>query len=187
MQTQVKGDYIYAANGAGGLQIFDIKNPLNPTWVTGVDLDSDATGVTLDGDRAYVALADKTTAVIDISNPFTAKLIDTRKKDTPGNIKSTDTHITTRKDVEYVSGGKTITAIKLLPEPDVKEVDDNTLIISLPDDLPTGAYNIDLTGEHGDTSTIANAIEVTLPPFGKPAFTMEDLKKALEKMKKDPQ
>lgn len=186
-QTQVKGDYIYAANGAGGLQIFDIKNPLNPTWVTGVDLDGDADGITIEGNRAYVDLDNQSTAVIDISNPFEAKQIDTITKDHISDTRtSTTPQITVHKGIEYVSGSKTITAIKLIPEPDVKLVDDNTIMLSLPDDLPTGVYDIDITGPQDKTSSLSNAIEVSLPPFGKPAFTMEDLKKVMEKMKKNP-
>jgi hypothetical protein len=63
---------IYAASGDGGLQLYDIKNPLNPTWMTGVDLESPVTLIATHAQRAYIALKDRHIAVIDISRPFNA-------------------------------------------------------------------------------------------------------------------
>ncbi len=73
-QDAAQGDYLYIAHGVGGLQIFDIKNPLNPTWVTDVELPAAALSVTVDGDAAYVGLAQGGIAVIDIRRPSEARL-----------------------------------------------------------------------------------------------------------------
>ena len=81
------------------------------------------------------------------------------------------------------TGGKTITAIKLLPKLDTKKPDENALGISLPGDLPTGAYDIEFTDPQANTFTMDNAIEVTAPAFGKQKLTMEDLEKAMKHMK----
>jgi hypothetical protein len=62
----------YTATGQGGLQLYDIKNPLNPTWMTGIDFKASATDVTTNATRAYVALADRHIAVININDPFAA-------------------------------------------------------------------------------------------------------------------
>ncbi len=74
-QDAAQGDYLYVAHGAGGLQIFDIKNPLNPTWVTGVELPAAALSVAVGGDAAYVGLAEGGIAVIELSQPIEARLV----------------------------------------------------------------------------------------------------------------
>ena len=70
-----QGDYLYIAHGAGGLQIFDIKNALNPTWITGVELPAAAERLVVTADAAYVALAQGGIAVVDIHDPFAARLV----------------------------------------------------------------------------------------------------------------
>jgi len=65
-----EGNYLYSANGVGGLQVFDNKNPLNPIWVTGVDLPGNSIGVAINKTRAYVISDIGLLSEIDISNPF---------------------------------------------------------------------------------------------------------------------
>ena len=69
------GDYLFAAHGADGLQIFDIRNPLNPTWMTGVDLPHSALDLALHNDYAYVATGQGGIAVVDVHNPFQGRLV----------------------------------------------------------------------------------------------------------------
>ncbi len=83
-QVTTRGQYAYVAKGDDGLQVFDINNPLNPTWITGVDVPA-AHGVALYRDRAYVALADGI-AVVDIGNPFQARLLEILRLDHPVRI-----------------------------------------------------------------------------------------------------
>lgn len=72
----------YVAQGDNGLQVYDITNPLYPTWMTGVDIPGDARAVALDGDLALVA-TDTGLAVVDITNPYQARLRATLKLDRP--------------------------------------------------------------------------------------------------------
>lgn len=65
--------YALTASDSAGVQIYDIKNPLNPIWVTGVDLATAAVSVTYTNDTGYVATADGI-AVIDLHDPFSAYL-----------------------------------------------------------------------------------------------------------------
>lgn len=74
-QDAAEGDYLYVAHGDSGLQIFDIKNPLNPTWITGVELPRAAQRVVLAAGAAYVGLAGGGLAAIDIGQPFGARLV----------------------------------------------------------------------------------------------------------------
>lgn len=65
----------YAANGAAGLQVFDIRNPLNPTWITGVDLPGSAQQVALLPRHAVVGHDRRQLAIVDVRNPFQAQQI----------------------------------------------------------------------------------------------------------------
>lgn len=75
------GSYAFAAQGSNGLQVFDINNPLNPTWITGVNFPGDAQHITLAADRAYLAMGDGGLAIADISNPFEARWLSTTATD----------------------------------------------------------------------------------------------------------
>jgi hypothetical protein len=67
--------YAFVAQGDAGVQVFDIANPLNPIWMTGVDLAAATQVVTLDG-RAYALHARTRLAELDIENPYQTRLID---------------------------------------------------------------------------------------------------------------
>jgi len=66
---------LFTAWGKNGLQIFDITNPLNPTWMTGVDTPAAVVSIALWQDYAYLALTNKRIAVVDISNPHQSSLV----------------------------------------------------------------------------------------------------------------
>lgn len=65
------GSYAFLAQDTAGLQVFDIDNALNPTWVTGVELDG-ARDVAIIDQQAFV-LGRAGIAVIDIADPFRAR------------------------------------------------------------------------------------------------------------------
>ena len=65
--------YALTAAAAAGLQIYDIKNPLNPIWVTGVELAGAATSVAYANDTGFVVTTSGL-AVIDLHDPFSARL-----------------------------------------------------------------------------------------------------------------
>ncbi|MBI3774627.1 MAG: hypothetical protein HY273_03580 [Gammaproteobacteria bacterium] len=66
--------YALTAADSAGLQIYDINNPLNPIWATGVDLPAAATSVAYANDTGYVATA-AGIAVIDLHDPSSARLL----------------------------------------------------------------------------------------------------------------
>ena len=68
------GRYLYAAQRERGIQVFDIKNPLNPTWITGIELPGTAVDVAIYERLAYVALGKAGLAELDIANPFHPQL-----------------------------------------------------------------------------------------------------------------
>lgn len=70
----IRGNFAFVSQGDAGLQVFDIRNPLNPTWVTGIDL-ADADAVALEQHRAWVLHSGgRRVAAVDISEPFQARV-----------------------------------------------------------------------------------------------------------------
>ncbi len=68
-----QGKFAFTANSATGLQVFDITNPLNPTWATGVDINGTVNAIWLDGQVAYLAVdngEDEGLVMADIRNPY---------------------------------------------------------------------------------------------------------------------
>ena len=65
----VKGNYAYIAEGNTGLQIYNISNPANPTFVGQKILPGSAKDVKVIGDLAYVADEYAGLRIIDVSNP----------------------------------------------------------------------------------------------------------------------
>lgn len=74
-------NYAFAAQGNNGLQIFDIKNQLNPTWITGINFPGDARRVVLAGNHAYLAMGDGGLAIANIDSPFEAQWLSTTTTD----------------------------------------------------------------------------------------------------------
>ncbi len=66
------GGYALTASGSGGLQVYDVKNPLNPVWGGGAELDGQAWGVAADPERALavVAAGDGGLALFDLQQPL---------------------------------------------------------------------------------------------------------------------
>lgn len=75
----VRGGFAFVAQGDAGLQVFDIRNSLNPTWVTGIALPgASALALSRDhmGNHLWVLHAGGTrVAAIDVSDPFQARMI----------------------------------------------------------------------------------------------------------------
>ena len=65
-----RGRYLLTAQHRYGLQIFDAKNPLNPTWITGFDAIGDAIDIANIEQLAHVLSADGGVHQFDVSNPF---------------------------------------------------------------------------------------------------------------------
>ncbi len=81
-KSYVSGDYLYEADDAGGLRIFDISNPKNPVQVgTYTDTGSSAVlDVVVAGKYAYIADAGSSVdgvGILDVSNPALPTLIGT--------------------------------------------------------------------------------------------------------------
>ena len=94
------------------------------------------------------------------------------------------TRITAYDGTLYFSGNSSITALHPLPATTWQaDADDHAgYQLTIAADMPVGSYTL-----HIDDSVIRNAITIDMPGFSKPKFTMEDLKKALKKMRQKDQ
>src|SRR5262245_54998463 len=68
----ISGDYAYLATGVTGLRILDISDPAKPVDNCAIYIEGGATGVAVDGDRAYVAKHDTGLIDIVITNTMTS-------------------------------------------------------------------------------------------------------------------
>ena len=64
----VSGDYAYVADGAAGLIVVDVSDPVFPKQITSLPM-ANACGVAISGSRAYVAGGTAGFFVVDISDP----------------------------------------------------------------------------------------------------------------------
>lgn len=94
------------------------------------------------------------------------------------------TRITTDDGTLYFSGNTSITALRPLPATPWKaDADDHgSYDLTIAADMPDGSYTM-----HIDDLKIDNAITVQAPKFSRPKFTMDDLNKALKKMRQPAQ
>jgi hypothetical protein len=68
--VKVKDDKVYIADGYGGVEVVDVTDPLNPSVIGYVDLVDGSTGITIEGNYAYVSeYILGGLQVVDISNP----------------------------------------------------------------------------------------------------------------------
>jgi len=70
IEVTVQGQYAYVADGAGGIKVVDVANPLAPAIVASFATTSLARHVDVDGDRLYVAMGSDGILVLDVTNPL---------------------------------------------------------------------------------------------------------------------
>jgi hypothetical protein len=68
----VDGDYAYIAGNNNGLHIFDISNPVSPTWVAQVEFPGTARRVVVKDGYAYVVGFEDGLKIVDVSQPDSA-------------------------------------------------------------------------------------------------------------------
>jgi hypothetical protein len=88
--------------------------------------------------------------------------------------------ITTNNETLYLSGNTSITALRPLPGTTLNKPENNMpgYNLNIAADMPIGNYHL-----HIDDQRINNGVAIELPKFNKPKFSMDDLNKALEKMR----
>jgi len=77
MDVAVDGNYAYIAGNGHGLHIFDISNPLNPTWVNRVDTPGEAWRADITDGYAYVAALNDGLQIIDVNPPESSYIVKT--------------------------------------------------------------------------------------------------------------
>ena len=75
VQSHFRDHFLFALTASGRLDVYDINNNLNPTWVTSVELEGEGHDSFLNGDRLYVASGQGGIHIIDTANPFESRLL----------------------------------------------------------------------------------------------------------------
>ncbi len=70
-------NFLYAAVGYQGLEIWDVSNPSNPARISCYNTSDYAKGVYISGNYAYVADGDSGLIILDISDPINPALVST--------------------------------------------------------------------------------------------------------------
>jgi hypothetical protein len=73
--VRLNGNYAYIAAGVNGLQIFDVSDPNNPTWLKQVKLGYDADDITFGNGYAYVTDYQGFLFIVDISEPSLSHVV----------------------------------------------------------------------------------------------------------------
>lgn len=79
----VDGQYAYVADGIEGLRVLDVSDPDNP-WLIGTGkarTTSGAVEVSVVGGRAYVAAADSSLFIVDVTNPLDLRVLSELRTD----------------------------------------------------------------------------------------------------------
>ncbi len=93
------------------------------------------------------------------------------------------TRLHVRGNTLYGAGMRHIIAFATLPDVALANSSATSTQAGLPADMPNGAYDVVLMKESGDGAPpfIAhNGLTIEMPAFGKPSFTMEDLKRIMK-------
>jgi hypothetical protein len=69
-ETQIVGQFVIVADGAGGLQVIDVRLPISPLLVGNLDPPWQALDIKVVGHLAFVAAGENGLRIIDLSNPF---------------------------------------------------------------------------------------------------------------------
>jgi len=75
LNVDVVGSIAYVANGASGLQLIDVSNPLKPSILSSIDLPGEIVSVKVVNDRAFVVSPWNGIQVVDVSDPEQPRLV----------------------------------------------------------------------------------------------------------------
>lgn len=144
-----------------------------------IPLPRPVTDMRLEGDRLFVASGDRAILEFTLGGGNSWRL----KTRYPHLNPVTRLHV--RGNTLYGAGARHITAIATLPDIPMTPVSATTTRADTPADLPNGAYDLVLMEMGTDTPPFVahNALTLEMPAFGKPSFTLEDLKRVMEQRK----
>lgn len=113
---------------------------------------------------------------IDLQNPASEKL--ESRYQILGNVNK----LTVGSRALYFAGAPSIVALHALPAVNWERLADDSYVIHSPGDLPLGDYDLQINNTRYD-----NVLSVVMQKFSKPKFTLDDLKKALDKIHRQQQ
>jgi len=155
-------DYVFIADGAGGLQIIDVGNnagtPENPQFVGSIDTPGDASGLWVnavyqkDLVYAYIADGDKGYRVIDVTDPTKPVEVENLAYEIPGF--ASDVAVNDTSDIAIVaagSGGLTILNMAVPAKP--------------PQTYPENNSELDNCFIHSTSGSLSNHLSILWIPL----------------------
>gem|GEM_PF-4497715 len=180
--VRARGRQIAVYQSGGGISLLQREDD-HLEAVAQIPLRGTTQDIQLTAERLYVLQQNRQILVFDISRPRHWHILTSYRTLNPVS------RLQLNQDILYLAGGQDITALKQLPAVTTKMLSNIATRISLPSDMPTGAYDVVVANFAApqdtavDIATDYNGLQINMPHFGKPRFTMEDLKKVMQQRK----
>jgi len=172
------GVMLYLYQPAHGILMVDISNPERPRPAGQIPVTMQINDFQIEGSTLYIAADGRYVLKYDITNPQQWRLISRYRSS--GQIDRFDLH----NGVLYFSGSSNIIALQPLPDLNLAiDATTHQLHATLPREMPPGGYHLIIADREKKNTTLFNAINIKMKPFGKPGFTLQDLKKAMDEQK----
>ena len=174
---QITGDnrHIYVSSGDS---VLNLKRKLKMQQLSQIeiggqitDLQSNEPQLLVSTDKALFSIDNR-----DINSPLLANRYP---------LLATSSAITYHREVVYISGEETITALRPMSKLQQHSQGQTKIQFSLPEDLGIGSYKLNISYKDGSQETVNNAIRVEMPKFSKPKLNMDDFKKLMQQQKQN--
>ncbi len=162
--------YLYLPDDA--ILMIDIRDPSNPHVAGRIPVTMQLNDFQIKDSTLYAAMDGRYLFQYDITQPQQWRLLS--RYHTNGYIDRFDL----RNNTLYFSGSHNIVALQPLPALNIA-IDPATqrLTTTLPKTMPLGGYHLIVTDGANKTTTLFNAINLEMKPFGKPNLSLPLLKK----------
>ena len=138
----------------------------------------DVTDMQIKGRTLYLLTRSQGLMEVDITDPDAPQL------KTVYPSRDDETTIAVAQKSVFFGGGKEITSVALLPRINSGDALQDKVTLQIPAKMPVGSYHLLALSPDGERNLLPNAIKVRYPKPKKPAFTMDDLKKIMDKKRK---
>ncbi len=165
--------YLYLPDDA--ILVVDIHASSTPQVVGRIPVTMKLSDFQIEGSTLYAAMDSRYLFKYDISHPQQWRLVS--RYNTNGKIKRFDLH----NGILYFAGSANVIALQPLPRLEMV-IDPATqqLSTTLPKEMPLGGYHLVITDDSNNSTTLFNAINLKMKPFGKPGLSLQKLKKAMK-------
>jgi len=165
LRSQKEMLYLYLPNEA--ILMINIQNPSAPRVVGKIPVATRLSDFHIEGTSLFAAMDGRYLYQYDISQPQQWQLVN--RYHTATHIERFDLH----KGVLYFAGSANIIALQPLPTLDITmNATTPQLSTTLPKEMPLGGYHLIMSDDANNTTTLFNAIQLEMKPFGQNSLSL---------------